>query len=107
MRPLGFCKEWTKLSQPEFTTFRWPRKDRDWQEGEMAQVVIHPRQKGGGKKLGPAIILRKEPKTIGIITEIEAIADGFCSIYEMSGFLGEPDIHRVINKLTIRWVSKH
>jgi len=30
MRILGFSKKWDKLKDPEFTTFRFERKDKDW-----------------------------------------------------------------------------
>jgi len=45
VRILGFSKKWTKLNQDEFTTFRLPRKDKDWQLEEVVQVVFHPRHK--------------------------------------------------------------
>lgn len=54
MRILGFSKHWAKLDNPEFTTFRFPRKDKDWQIGETVKIVIKPRSKGGGELLGLA-----------------------------------------------------
>ena len=52
MRIMGFQKQWVnqltgkpKLSEEEFTTFRWPRRDRDWEVGETVRVVMNPRTK--------------------------------------------------------------
>ena len=100
MRILSFCKMWEKLSNPEFTTFRWERKDRDWEKGESVQIYFKSRSPQR-HKLETGIILNKEPRRICDITEEEAIADGFNNMLEMWLFLGKPDMDRVINKLTI------
>lgn len=62
MRILGFSKKWPKLKEPEFTTFRFERKDKPHYVGEQLQIVIQPRRKGGGEKLGIAEIVKKEPR---------------------------------------------
>lgn len=87
MRILGFSQMWPKLAQETFTTFRFARKDRDWEVGEIVQVVLHPRRKGGGEALGVAEIVGKEPRRIpwrgqcgfeaAEVTNAEANADGF------------------------------
>jgi hypothetical protein len=78
---MGFSVKWHKLQQPIFTTFRLPRKDKDWSIGEQVQIVYHPRSKDR-EKLGEAIITNVEarsfdPAMAPKITDDEAIADGF------------------------------
>ena len=106
MRVLGFSKKWDKLNDTEFTTFRFPRKDRDWQIGEIVQVVYKPRRKGGGEKLGVALIINKEFVRVKNITEDEAIKDGFNNFFEMWLFLKKPDGYKPMNKLTLRWTQR-
>ncbi len=105
MRVLGFSKKWDKLSNIEFTTFRFPRKDRDWATGEEVQIIVKPRRKGGGEKLGTARINYKEFVRIRDITEDEAIKDGFHSTFEMWLWLKKPAGKKPINKLTLRWLD--
>ncbi len=101
MRIISFSKHWQKLANPEFTTFRFPRKDKDWFKGEIVQVFYKSRSPQR-EKLGTAEIISKETKTIGSITILEAIADGFNNDFEMWRFLGKPNMNRTINKLTLR-----
>ena len=68
MRILGFSKKYGKLSKPwyardihTFTTFRYPRRDRDWEVEEIVQVVYKPRSKER-EPLGIARIIRIQPK---------------------------------------------
>lgn len=118
MRVLGFCIKWPKLEEPIFTTFRMPRRDKDWEVGEEVQVVLRPRTKGR-EILGIAVITGKErrrlrdpsdthfrPYQIPEITREEAIEDGFDSYRSMQEWLFKA--HRlgpysVINKLTLSW----
>ena len=117
MRILGFSKKWSKLSQPEFTTFRFARKDKDWEVGELVQIIYKPRSKDR-EKLGIAEITRKESRNmvrarrnewvIPTITEEEANADGFENYMQMWFWLfdtygGQRLIHEPMNKLTLRW----
>jgi hypothetical protein len=111
MRILGFKEKWLKLEADEFTTFRRPRKDKDWQVGEVVQIVYRPRSKGR-EVLGRAIIVSKEGRSLngdGLFprpTFAEAIADGFDSIEAMLKFFqrtyggGRPK--QCLNKLTLR-----
>ena len=118
MRILGFQKmDWRnkvnstdKLCNPEFTTFRLTRKDRDWGLGEVVQVVFKPRSKER-KVLGEAVIIKVDPKEhFGLyenrITDVEARADGFNKGYELESFLfyrpGDRD-RKTANKLTLKW----
>jgi len=119
MRVLGFSKRWGKLSNPEFTTFRYPRGDYDWQVGEQVKVVFQPRRKGGGEVLGIAEIIKKEKREfdkeyfeivkdgVALITEEEAIVDGFPSVSDMIKWLektyGRLDWMPRMNKLVLRW----
>lgn len=108
MRILGFSKKWPKLQQDTFTTFRYPRKDapqgRDWHLGETVKVVYHPRHEA--EYLGVARIIRKEPKQAQMITDEEAVADGFQEIGEMMDYLNPPRGYTVINKLTLQWITR-
>jgi len=93
MRILGFNRKWDKLGQDTFTTLRFARKDRDWEAGELVQIVVKPRRKGGGQKLGVAEIVAKDPRRIPrhgkcgfeapLITNEEANADGFPDYYKV------------------------
>lgn len=115
MRELGMSEMWPKLDHDEFTTFRFPRRDRDWEAGENVKVVFKPRSRER-KVLGIAWIRSIEPrKLIGSsettppgITQDEAIADGFKSHSAMLGWLaahnGLPESD--INKLTLRWFKR-
>lgn len=121
MRILGFTKKWDKLSQPEFTTFRYPRGDYDWYVGEQVKVVLQPRRKGGGEFLGIVEITNKERREfdkeyfdlaqdgIPMITDAEAIADGFMGVDDMVNWLektyGRLDFMPRMNKLTLKWLG--
>ena len=100
MRILGFSKDWPKLKKPIHTTFRYPRVDKDWQEGEIVQEVYKPRSKER-KVLQTAKIVRKDDKYWIGISEAEAIEDGFESTFEMWLYLKKPQPHEVFNKLTL------
>ena len=101
MRVLGFSKKWDKLSGIEFTTFRFPRKDRDWSVGEEVQIVFKPRSKER-EQLGTARIISKEFRYPLAITEEEAIKDGFNNALEMWVWLKKPKNDTPMNKLTLR-----
>lgn len=119
MRILGFSKRWPKLEQPEFTTFRFTRRDRDWEVGELAQIVVQFRRKGGGERLGVAEIISKEEcwifttkKSWGAktLTSKEAWEDGFKSCFDMAMWLVKAHGHQRLvdehmNKLTLRWIT--
>ena len=108
MRPLGVTEHWDKLKQPKWTTFRVPRKDKDWQVGEQVQVVYKPRSKQR-ESLGVAEIISKESKTFIAVEEADAIADGFESCLDMWMWLKEAHkgikMTAPINKLTLRWAD--
>ena len=115
MRILGFSQKWPKLEQEEFTTFRFPRRDRDWQVGEQVQIVIHPRKKGGGEHLGIAKIIKKELRKIATAhseyrpTEQEAVEDGFENLKTMNEWFRDTHGSRIfqepVNKLTLKWLA--
>lgn len=118
MRILGFSKKWAKLQRDEFTTFRFTRRDRDWEVGEIVQVVYKPRSKER-EILGVALIITKELRNVApdwgqgellVITNEEAIMDGFANWGEMFDWLGKAHgLHRLatepMNKLTLRRLS--
>lgn len=117
MRTLGFSKKWDKLQQPEFTTFRFVRADRDWYVGEQVRIVYQPRRKGGGEQLGVAEILNKERRTFSPlifgqpVSGAEAKEDGFPGPIAMFGWLEKTyGPHRLnqepMNKLTLKWISR-
>ena len=117
MRILGFSRKWDKLNNKEFTTFRYPRGDKDWQIGEEVQVVFQPRRKGGGEKLGTAKIIKKEGRELSpffadelqLVSYAEAVADGFPSgLEEMVAYMEKQyglDYISCMNKLTLKWLE--
>lgn len=124
MRILGFSKKFNKLNQDVFTTFRFPRRDRDWEEGEQVQVVFKPRSKDR-ELLGWAIIVGKVKRRMSkhydetgeiLVTNQEAEEDGFSgtlakpAYFNMWEFLwdfygGERLQKEPMNKLTLKWVE--
>ena len=108
MRVLGYSRRWSKLQRTVHTTFRYPRKDKDWFEGEIVQEVYKPRSKER-EILQIARIINKEPKLLADITHEEAIEDGFINLYDMYQFIGknsQDDLFQPINKLTISVLSR-
>lgn len=123
MRILGFSKRWDKLNYPVFTTFRFPRRDKDWFVGELVQIVYKPRSKQR-EVLGFAEIERREPRAMawhgdktGLpkVHNEEAIEDGFrgegtkVAYFLMWEFLfgaygGERLLNEPMNKLMLRWL---
>ena len=134
MRELGFSKKWTKLNNEIlFTTFRFPRKDKDWQLEEVVKIVFKPRSKLR-EVMGIARIIRKEPKdlnkqfhynfgtysqpnTSDTITPNEAEDDGFTGNHgggdteKMRRFFidtyGYSKCKDTINKFTLYWIERH
>ena len=124
MRILGFQKLWPKLTQGwEFTTFRLPRTDKDWQPKEIVQVVLKPRSKQR-VMLGTAEIRAVRPRQfpreitklpidhkVPYITDEEAKIDGFADVREMYEWMLKAHGHDdrlmffPINKLVLRWVT--
>lgn len=115
-RILDFAEKWCKLSDNEFTTFRFKRKDKDWYVGEFVKVVYKNRSKKKGEReeLGIAEIIGKEPKMIlEDVSGEEAKKDGFQSISDMVIWLrkkyrryGDRIEREPMNKLTVRWVKR-
>jgi len=118
MRILGFEKKWPKLQRANFTTFRFARKDRDWQEGEEVQIVCKPRSKDR-EILGHARIVDKSKRNFvspysifggSVVTNNEARRDGFADYNDMKAWLykryGERIFNEPINKLTLTWVMR-
>ncbi len=115
MRILGFSKKWTKLYKPDiqatFTTFRVKRRDkRDWSMGETVRVVYHPRQPDH-EILGVAKIVDKQASIITLITDEEAVEDGFPCGPAMLSWLRckhrspDGDVPN-LNKLTLQWIER-
>ena len=114
MRRLGVTVCWNKLDEDEFTTWRFPRRDKDWILGETVLVVFQPRH--DNQMLGIATILKKEPRALSRVmvttdiplpTEEEATWDGFQSLGSMLAWFWKVYRYRVFeetaNKLTLRW----
>jgi len=109
---MGFAKNWQKLRQEFFTTFRFERKDRDWYIGEVVVVKINPRAKGGGTYVGLAEIVNKENRDGGnFITDKEAVADGFEDKIDMWKWMlkshSPGQLVRPLNKLTLKAKYEH
>lgn len=117
MRILGFEKKWPKLENDSFTTFRFPRRDKDWEVTELVLIVIKPRSKDREER-GVARIVNKVPRrvfppssdyiaTASLITEEEAIADGFPDVRAMQLWMWDRYKRRLfdepMNKLTLVW----
>ncbi len=113
MRIISFSKKWNKLQQPIFTTFRYPRLDKDWQVGERVQVFFKNRSPRR-EKLGEAIITAKVYRELSsyfaddapLVTSKEAKEDGFIDRYDMSCFMEKQyglDYISLFNKLTLEW----
>ena len=118
MRILGFSERWWKLYHDEFTTFRFQRKDKDWQVEEIVQIVYKPRSPERAM-LGVAEIVAKEPRWIArqigyrhfegvaAVSSQEAKEDGFNSPYAMYLWMLARYQDRLyqepMNKLTLRW----
>jgi hypothetical protein len=121
MRVLGVTEKWPKLKKAEWTTFRFKRRDRDWEVGEEVQVVFKNRSKNR-EILGTARILAKEPRNMinapnapiynyPVLKESEAMEDGFNSASEMLEWLfrqyGTARLNsEPMNRLTLRWTHK-
>ena len=118
MRIISFSKKWQKLSNLEFTTFRFPRADKDWYVGEMVQVYFKNRSPQR-EKLGEAQIIGKEKRELDswfveqevapLVSEQEAMADGFSSVEDMTQYMEKQyglDYISLFNKLTLRWVAQ-
>ena len=132
MRILGFSKKWGKLNKQwfkrdyhTFTTFRYPRRDRDWEVEEVVQVVFKPRSKER-QPLGIARIIRIEQKdmdkrwgyyrtienTPDMISPDEAEGDGFTGphgggdVSAMITFIKDWSRGDIVNKLTLYWITK-
>ena len=120
MRELGVSVMWPKLKQDEWTTFRPPRKDRDWQVGEMVRIVFHPRGRDR-KVLGTAQITGKSLRILmpgeiarqaGIspISHAEAQEDGFAGVAEMGQWMreryGSESLYKPMNRLAIWWQER-
>jgi len=125
---MNYLTNTPKLQEPEFTTFRLPRKDKDWREKEIVLIVYKPRGKNR-EVLGTAKIITKEPKYFfyiphglfkeRIINDKDAKRDGFQSSHEMylamikmhghekidGSFLVTGPYDGRINKLTLRWMK--
>ena len=129
MRILSFSERWRKLNNPIlFTTFRYPRRDRDWEPEEVVQVYFKARSPAR-EKLGTARIIRIEtkdmskrwspfatnrsPNTEDMVTPVEAAEDGFYGEYSASGnvekmrqFIRQPHRSDILNKLTLYWIER-
>jgi hypothetical protein len=117
VRIISFSTLWPKLLKPDFTTFRYRRKDTDWYQGERVQVFLKNRSPKR-KRLGEAVIVFKEPVKFGgnrhitpkcrPICEEEAIEDGFQGIEDMMKYMMKQYGRRfypAMNKLTLKWVA--
>ena len=106
MRIISFTEHWSKLSNREFTTFRFPRKDKDWYVGEKIQVYYKSRSPKR-ERLGIAEIIQKVQKYAS--NDEEAREDGFNDLRDMENWMiktyGEAKTWQPMNKLTLRWIE--
>ena len=114
MRILSFTEMWDKLKQPEFTTFRYPRCDKDWYSGEIVQVFYKSRSPKR-RRLGTAKIIGKERRELDpnfghvapVISQDEAEKDGFISRGDMVMFMQRQYGLDYISPLTFDNVFQH
>ena len=113
MRELGFSVMWDKLNQPELTTFRLPRRDRDWRIGERVRCMFRPRS-SLRRYLFIADIINVEsrcfdPAIAPAITDSEAKGDGFDDAVAMQTWMAKAhkgfNPSHVFNKITLRKVT--
>lgn len=104
MRIISFTEMWDKLSKPEFTTFRFPRKDKDWYVGERVQVFFKNRSPDR-EFIGIAEIIDKVQEYP--TDDNEAQNDGFNDLRDMENWMirtyGEEATWHPMNKLTLSW----
>jgi len=117
MRILGFTKRWSKLNKDEFTTFRFPRRDKDWFVGEKVQVVLKPRSEDR-EWLVVAQIIAIEKRNAGFgnmpgiksLTIAEAINDGFENRSAMIAWLynlyGDRTLREPMNSIQLKWIER-
>lgn len=115
MRILGFEQHWGKLDHQLddlFSTFRYPRRDKDWQRGERVNVVVKPRTKGR-QCLGLAKIINICPVHPEDITDEMAQMDGFTDAQEMLNYLAHQYAkderwlsRKPINQLLLAWLYR-
>ncbi len=111
MRILGFSKKWKKLYKPIHTTFRFSRKDKDWEVGEYVQEVYHPRNKDREVMNPKCLIVEKKNLWCFQITDTEAVEDGFEDSTDMCYWLAEAHgkerlDREQIHKLTIKVIGE-
>ncbi len=114
MRILSFCKKWDKLNKDEFTTFRYPRADKNWYVGEMVQVFYKNRSPNREylfnaqiidiqtRELDPHFAKRQQ---IPLLTDKEANEDGFPSRIDMAEYMAKQyglDYISKFMKMTLR-----
>ena len=112
MRIMSFSQRWPKLLKDEFTTFRYPRADKDWCVGECIQVYYKNRSPQR-ERICIAEIINKEIRELEpafatpdtpLVTEEEAKEDGFESRIHMVQFMEKQyglDYISRFNKLTL------
>ena len=106
MRIIRLTLMWEKLNQPEFTTFRFSIKDKDWYIGEQVQVYYKNRSPHR-KRIGVAEIIQKVQKHAS--SDKEARENGFNDLRDMDNWMiktyGEEKTCQPMNKLTLKWVD--
>jgi len=113
MRIMSFSQRWPKLLKDEFTTFRYPRVDKDWYIGEYVQVYYKNRSPQR-ERICIAEIINKEIRELEpafatpdtpLVTEEEAKEDGFESRAAMVQFMSKQyglDYIARFQKLTLK-----
>ncbi len=128
MRILNFQKKWPKLNNSLlFTSFRYARRDKDWQVEEVVRVCYRTRFPDR-EELGVARIIRIDerdmskrwspyathlrPNTEDTIPPWEAAEDGFYGMHgsgnveKMREFIRQPGRGDIVNKLTLYWIER-
>lgn len=107
-REMGFSKLSPKLNQDQFTTFRFARKDKDWEVGEIVSIAYGPNSPSR-PVIGRAQIISKKPTMLHDVSEAEAKEDGFKDLQAMIARMhevhGDQVLSEPMNKLQVKYIG--
>lgn len=102
MRIISFTEMWPKLQASQFTTWRFPRRDRDYITGEQLQAWYRQRSPKRQFLFNVEVVSKWSKWLIDAnglhIRPDEALVDGFDSPEQMFEFLKKAHGKRVYNE---------
>ena len=109
IRVMGFSRLWPKLNQEQFTTIRFPRKDKDWVVGEVVKVTYRLDSKER-LVIGTTQIVSKTPIMLHDLSDAEAREDGYedlqAMVVRMHDVHGDRVLSEPMNKLRLKFVKR-